>query len=108
MRVAVGGEDLINFAFAAGDQFQNRNIESASAEIVNSHAATALFVQSVGERGGGGFVHQAQNFEAGEAAGIFCGLPLRVIEVRGHGDDRAIDRVLEKFLGPRFQFAKNE
>ena len=57
------------------------------------------FVESVGERGGGGFVDQAENFESGDAAGVFRGLALRVVEIGGDGDDGLIDGSAENFFG---------
>ena len=48
MRVAVGGEDLVDVAFAGGDQLQDGNIERAAAEIVDGHVAALFFVQAIG------------------------------------------------------------
>ena len=108
VRIAVRGKHLIDVAVARGDQFENRNVEGAAAEIVNGDLAALLFVQAISERRGGRFIHQAQDFEAREAAGIARGLPLRVIEIGGHGDDRAVDGVLKIFLGPNLQLAQDE
>src|ERR1700732_4400858 len=83
MGVAVGGEHLVNVAFAGGDKFQDGDVEGASAEVVNGYVAALLFVQAVGEGRGGGFVDEAQDFEAGDAAGVFSGLTLGVVEVGG-------------------------
>jgi hypothetical protein len=92
MRVAVGREHLIDVAVGRRNEFQDRNVERAAAEIVDGYAAALLFVQAVGERRGGRLIHQAQDFEAGEATGVARGLPLRVVEIGGHGDDRALDQ----------------
>ena len=108
MRVAVGGEHLVNVAFAGGDQFEDGNVERAAAEIVDRDVAALLFVQAVSERGGGRLVDEAQDFEAGDAAGVFGGLALGVVEIGGHGDDRAIDRFAEVSFGPILQFAQDE
>ena len=108
MRVAVGREHLINVAVGGRNQLQNRNVERAAAEIVDGDLAALLFVQAVSERRGGRLIHEAQDFEARKAPGIARGLPLRVVEIGGHGDHRALDRILKIILGPAFQFAQNE
>src|SRR5882762_10176746 len=74
MRVAVGRENLIDVAVAGGNELENGNIECAAAEIVDGNFAALLFVQAVGERGGGGLVDEAKNFEAGDLAGVLGGL----------------------------------
>ena len=82
VRVAVGGEHFED-AFL---QLENRDVERAAAEIVDRDDAFFALVESVGERGGGGLVDQAQNFQPGDAAGVARGLALGVVEVGGDGD----------------------
>src|SRR5271157_2046432 len=65
-------------------------------------------MQTVCERRSGGLVHEAQNFEASEAASVFGGLALRIVEIRGNGDYGAVHRLFEIQLGPRFQFPQDE
>ena len=108
VRIAVGGEHLVDVAFGGADELEDRDIEGAAAEIVNGDVAALLLVQTVGERRGGGLVDEPQNFEAGEAAGVFGGLALRVVEIRGDGDHGAIDCFAEVGFGPGFQFAQDE
>ena len=102
VRVAVGREDLIDVAFAGGNELENGNIERAAAEIVNGDAAALLFVQAVSERGGRWLVDQAQNFEASDFAGVFGGLALGVVEIGRDGDDGAIDRSRRSRPRPNF------
>ena len=102
MRVAIGGKHLINIALGGGDQFQNRNVERAAAEIVDGHAAALFLVQAVGQRRRGRLVHQAQDFEARQAPGIARGLALRVVEIGRHGDHRAVHHVLKIIHRPSF------
>ena len=101
MGVAVGGNHLEN----AIVQFENRDVERAAAQIVNRDDAVFLLVQSVSERCCRRFVHQPQNIQAGDAAGIFRRLPLRIIEVRGDGNDRLGHWRSEKPLGVALQLA---
>ena len=68
----------------------------------------SLLVETIGQRGGGGLVDQAQHFEAGDASGVFRGLALRVVEVRGHGDDGFRDRRVEVALGIALELAQDE
>ena len=92
MRVAVGGDDFED----AVVQLENGDVEGAAAEIVDGDDAVLLLVEAVGERRGRRLIDQAQNFESGDAAGVFGGLALRVVEVRGNGDDRLRDRARRK------------
>src|ERR1700676_3163514 len=108
MSVAVGGEDLIDVAFTGGDKFQDGDVEGAAAKIVNGYVAALLFVQAVSQGCGGGLIDEAQNFEACNAAGVFRGLTLGVVEVGGNGDDRAIDGFSQKGFRPISKFAQNE
>src|ERR1700674_231286 len=108
MRVAVGGEDLVDIAFAGRDELEYGNIKRAAAKIVDGHAAALLFVQAVGERSGSRFVDEPQNFQAGDFAGVLRSLALRVVEISRHGDNGTIDCLAEKSFRPVFQLAENE
>ncbi len=108
MRIAVGGENLKDVALPGGDQFQNGNVESAPAKVVDGDPAALFFMQTVGERCGGGLVDQAENFEARDFAGVLGGLALGVVEVRRHGDDSAVHSFAKVAFGPILQLAKNE
>ena len=77
-------------------------------KIVDGDMAALLFVQAVGERRGGRLVDQPQDFETRNFAGIFGGLALRVVEIRGHGDYGAIHGLAEVSFGPVLKFTKDE
>ena len=104
MRVAVGGDDFED----ALVQLENRDVEGAAAEIVNRDRGGFLLVETVGQRSGRRFVDQTQDFESGDAAGVFRGLALRVVEVRGHGDDGLGHRRGEVALGIALELAQDE
>ncbi len=108
MRVAVRREHLIDIALVGRNQFQDRDIERAAAEIVDGDFAALLLVQAVGEGCGCWFIHEAQHFEPGDSSRIFRSLALSVIEIRGDSDYRAIDGFVEEIFGPGFQFAQDE
>src|SRR6266568_3465619 len=65
-------------------------------------------MQTVGERCGRGFVHQAKNFESRNLPGVFRGLALGVVEICGHGDDCTADGFAEKRFRPILQLTQNE
>ena len=67
--------------------FEDRNVEGAAAEVVDRDRAGALLVEAIGERRRGRLVDDAQNFEAGDLAGILGRLTLGVVEIGGNGDD---------------------
>ena len=64
-------------------------------------------IESVSQRRRGRLIDQAQHFKAGHAARVFGGLPLRVVEVGGHGDHGLGDRRAEKALGIALELAQN-
>ncbi len=103
MGVAVGGDHFED----AVVQAENGNVECSAAEIVNRDDSVLFFVETIRKRRGSRLVHQAENFEPGDAAGIFGGLALRVIEVCGNGNDRLGDRSAEEALGIALQLAQN-
>src|SRR5690349_9912214 len=76
MGVTVGGDDFEDALVEAED----RDIEGTAAEVVDGNDAVALLVEAVRERSRGGLVDKAQNFESGDAAGVFSGLALRIVE----------------------------
>jgi len=59
-------------------------------------------MQAVGECGGGWLVDETQNFEASDLAGIFGGLALGIIEIRGDGDNSAVDRFRRNKFSAQF------
>jgi hypothetical protein len=101
--VAVGGDDFED----AVVQLEDGDVEGAAAEVVDGDDAVFALVEAVGERCGGGLVDQAQDFEAGDAAGVFGGLALRVVEVGGDGDDGFGDGRAEEALGVALELAQD-
>ena len=90
-RVAVGG---LHLEHAVAD-LEDRNIEGAAAEVIDRDGAGLLLVETVGERGRGRLVDDAQHFEAGDLAGVLGGLTLGVVEIGGNGDDGLLDLLPE-------------
>ena len=81
--IAVGRLDLEH---AVAD-FQDRNVESAAAEIIDGDLAASLFVEPIGQCRRGRFVDDAQHIKPGDPPGILGGLALRIVEIGRHGDD---------------------
>jgi hypothetical protein len=104
VRVAVRREHLEHAVLDA----QDRDVEGAAAEVVYRDHARGQPVQAIRERGGGGLVHDAHDIETGDAAGVLGGLPLAIVEVRGHGDDRLLHRLAEVPLGALLEGLQHE
>jgi hypothetical protein len=83
-RVAVRRFDLED----AVAYLEYRNVERASAKVVDGDLAATLLFEPVGERGGGGLVDDAQHLEAGDPPGVLCRLTLGFVEIGRHGDHR--------------------
>src|SRR5882757_2506305 len=103
MRVAISGENLENVAISGGNELEDGNVKGAAAKIVDGDFAALLFVQAVGEGRSCWFVDEAENFEAGNFTGVLGGLALGIVEIRGDGDDSAVDGLAEMGFGPVFQ-----
>src|ERR1044071_6252098 len=70
-----------------------------SPEVEDEDRLVGLLVEPVGQRGGRRLVDDALDVQARDSAGVLGGLALVVVEVRGDGDDRAVDRLAEIALG---------
>ena len=101
--IAVCGLD---FHHARAD-FQHRNIKGAATEVVDGNGFVTLLIQAVRQRRRGRFINNAHHVEPGNFTGLLGGLPLRVVEVRRHGDDRLGNFLAKKIFGCRLQFAEN-
>ncbi|MNK62765.1 NAD-specific glutamate dehydrogenase [compost metagenome] len=88
-------------------QLEDRDVEGAAAEVVDQDGVVMGLVLTVGERGGGGLVDDAQDFEAGDGAGVLGGLALLVVEVRRNRDDGLGDLLAEVGLGVGLQLAED-
>ena len=97
--VAVGGEHLeLVLAIDLGD-LDDRDVEGAAAQVEHGDlGVAALLVHAVGEGGGGGFVDDALDVEASDAASVLGGLALGVVEVGRHGDDGFGHVLAQEFL----------
>ena len=104
VRVAVGRLHLDD----ALSDFEDRNVEGAAAEVVDGNRLVLLLVEAVGQRRRGGLVDDTQHVEAGDFAGVFGRLALRIVEVRRNGDHRIGDLLSEIVLGGRLQLLKNQ
>src|SRR5712692_4028470 len=98
MSVAVCREHL-KYSFF---EFQDRNIESASAQIINRDNRLFAFVDAVSQRSSGRFVHDAQHFETSEMTRVFRRLSLGVVEVSGDRDKGLSYFLPEEFRSPLF------
>ena len=103
MRVAIGG---LHFDHAFAD-FEHRNIERAAAEIVHGDGLVLTLVEPVGQRGRCRLVDDPLHVEPGDPSGILGGLPLRVVEIRRHGDDRLGDFLAEIIFRRLLQFLQD-
>ena len=103
MGVAVGRHDLEN----AVPDLEDGNVERPAAEVVHGDFLVAFLVQPVGERCGGGFVDDAEDFQSGDASGVFGGVALAVVEVGGDGYHRLRDGFAEVGFGVLLHLLQN-
>jgi hypothetical protein len=96
----LGGEDFDLRVIDYLADAQDRDVERATAEVVDRDGLfLALLVEAVGERRGRRLVDDPEDFEAGDLAGVFRRLALRVVEVGRHGDDGLGDLLAGLRLG---------
>ncbi|GJN31061.1 hypothetical protein PR202_gb19415 [Eleusine coracana subsp. coracana] len=74
---------------------EDGHIEGTATKIKYEHVLLAraggLLVEPVGDGSSGGLIDDAHDVEPGDEAGVLGGLPLGVVEVGRHGDDRVLD-----------------
>ena len=103
--VVAGGRLHLEDAVA---DFQHRDVEGAAAEVEDEDRLVgSLFVEPVGERGGGRLVDDPLDVEAGDLAGVLGRLALVVVEVGGDGDHGAVDRLAELRFGVGLQLLQD-
>jgi NAD-specific glutamate dehydrogenase len=89
--------------------FQNRHVERAAAEVIDSNrAGFFLLVEAISQCGGCRLVDDAQYFKAGDLAGVFGCLALSVVEVGWNRDDSLRDLLAEFGFCALFHFLQNE
>ncbi len=102
--VAAGREHLKD----AVVQLQNRDVEGAAPQIVDGDFRFRLeLIEAISKRGRGRLIDDALDRESGRLARRFRRVALRVVEIRGNGDDRARDRTLEGRLGIALQLPQD-
>src|ERR1700676_1636748 len=86
-------------------EFQNRNVKSSTAEIVNTDARTTRQpIQTVSQCGGGRFIDHSFDHESSQLRGPLGGLTLKIVEVSRNGNKSWINRISEPKFGIRFKF----
>mmetsp|Transcript_19855 Transcript_19855/g.51997 ORF Transcript_19855/g.51997 Transcript_19855/m.51997 type:complete len:790 (+) Transcript_19855:96-2465(+) len=101
--VAVGGQHL---ADAVAD-LEHGDVEGAAAEVEDHDGLVVLLLQAVGEGGGGGLVHNAEDLQAGDLARVLGGLALGVVEVGRHRDHGLGDLGVEVLAGVGAELAQD-
>ena len=96
-QVVVTGGGL-DFEHPVAD-LEHGHVERATAQVEDQDRLVGALVQAVRQGGCGRLVDDPLDIEAGDLAGVARGLPLRVVEVRGHRDDRFGDRLAQERLG---------
>ncbi len=75
-----------NLENAVCADFQDADVERATAEVVDRDGAVEILAETVGQRRGRRLVDDADDIETRDGASVLGGLALVVVEVRGHGD----------------------
>ena len=87
---------------------ENGEVEGAAAKVIDGNlGAVGETLEPVGKGGGGRFAQDALDGEAGKLTCFARRGALRIVEVGGDGDDGAVDRGAEAFLGDGFQLLEN-
>ena len=104
--ITIGGFDFED----AVAELEDRDIEGTAAEVIHGDGFFFLgvLVETERERSGGWLVDDALDFESGDLAGVLGCLALRVVEVRGNGDDSLGNFLAEIVFGGLLHLLKDE
>lgn len=69
---------------------QHRHIKGAATQVEDQDGLVGLLLKAVRERGRGRLVDDSKHLQSSDAAGVLCGLPLRIIKVGWHCDHRLV------------------
>jgi hypothetical protein len=103
-RIAGGGDDFEDPTLA---DLEDGDVERSTAEVVDSDGLIETLAETVGERGGRRLVDDADHLEAGDQPGVFGGLALVVVEIRGHRDHRFGHRLPQEIFGDDFHLLQH-
>ena len=103
VRIAVGGTHLEG----ALAELEDRYVEGAAAEVVHGDVVIVFLVETVGERGGGRLVDDAQHLQPRDFARVLGRVALAIVEVGGDGDDRLGDRLAQVRFGVLLQLLQD-
>ncbi len=104
VRVAVGGLHF-NHAFA---HFQNRDVKSPAAKVVDGDHLVLSLVEPIRQRRRRRLIDNAFYIEPGNLPGIFRGLPLGIVKIRRHGDHGLCHFLAEVVFRRLLQLLQNQ
>ena len=102
--VAAGRDHFVDAAV----QLQDGSVEGAAAQVIDEDALLERSAMGEGDGGGGRLIEDALDLEPRQRAGCAHRLPLVVVVVSGHGDDRAGDLFAQPALGQILHFAQDQ
>src|SRR4051794_23270742 len=88
-------------------QLENRDVKSASTQIVDGDQSLFLAIQTISERSRRGLIHDPEHVETRKPPGRARGLPLAIVEVSRHRDHRFADRLSQSFFGALLELTQN-
>ena len=88
MGITVGSQNFEGFFAVNFVDFDNRNIESTTTQVINRDSTVAsTFVQTVSQRSCGRFVDDTFYFQTSDTACVFGCLTLSIVKVCRYGDN---------------------
>ncbi|ELX46808.1 hypothetical protein SEK29439_07027 [Salmonella enterica subsp. enterica serovar Kentucky str. 29439] len=110
--ITVGCQNFKGFFAINFVDFDNRDIESTTTEVVNRDSTVAdFFIQTVSQRCGSRFVDDTFNFQPRDTTSVFGSLTLRIVKVSRYGDNRFSYRfaqiIFSRFLHFLQHFGRN-
>ena len=107
VRVTTGADDFENFHSVIVVQFQNGYVEGTATQVKDDDLLFFLrFVQAIRHRSSGRLVDNTSDLKASDLTGVFCRLPLSVVEVSRNRDDGLVHLVTEVGFGCFLELAK--
>ena len=108
-RVTIGGQYFKLFVAINIGNFDNRNIESTTTQVINRDFTVALsgFVHTESQSGSGRLIDDAFYFQTSDAACIFGGLALAVVKVSRNGNHCFRNGFTQMCFSRLFHFAQD-